>query len=71
MSYWVFLVYTAPVAFSMGASPDNLKYLEVLVPDARRSDISFAYERLVPAAVYFYGWSFHSQSAFIVKEAHH
>ena len=44
---------------------------EILVPDARWPDISFAYECLVPAAVYFYGRSFHSQSAFTVKEAHH
>ena len=46
------LVYTAPVAFSMGAS-QTTSNTEILVPDAGRSD---ADERLVPAPVHEYGW---------------
>ena len=65
------LVYTAPVAFSMGASQTTSNIWKSWCRMLGGQIFPFAYERLVPAAVYFYGRSFHSQSAFTVKEAHY
>lgn len=61
------LVYTAPVAFAMGASPNHIKHLEILVSDAGRADFSAAYERLVPAPIYEHGWFVYLQPAFALR----
>ena len=62
------LVYTAPAAFSMGASPVNRKYLQKLVPDAWRPVLFASDECVVPAAVYFYGRHLPCQSVIPIRK---
>ena len=52
-----------------GGKPDNIKHLEILVPDAGRSDFSSADERLVPAPVHEHGWFVYLQPALFVRRA--
>lgn len=64
------LVYTAPVAFSMGRQPDHSKHLEILVPDAWRSNFPIGHERLVPAPVHKHGGVLPCEPAFVIRRSY-
>lgn len=64
------LVYTAPVAFFYGRQPDHSKHLEILVPDAWRSNFPIGHERLVPAPVHKHGGVLPCEPAFVVRRSY-
>ena len=61
------LVYTAPVAFSMGASQTTSNIWKSWCRMLGGQYFSADYERLVPAPVYEHGWLFYCQSALFVR----
>ena len=56
--------------FFYGRQPDHSKHLEILVPDAWRSNFPIGHERLVPAPVHKHGGVLPCEPAFVVRRSY-
>ena len=56
--------------FFHGRQPDHSKHLEILVPDAWRSNFPIGHERLVPAPVHKHGGVLPCEPAFVVRRSY-
>ena len=56
--------------FFYGRQPDHSKHLEILVPDAWRSNFPIGHERLVPAPVHKHGGVLPCEPAFVMRRSY-
>ena len=56
--------------FFYGRQPDHSKHLEILVPDAWRSNFPIGHERLVPAPVHKHGGVLPCEPAFVIRRSY-
>lgn len=56
--------------FFYGRQPNHSKHLEILVPDAWRSNFPIGHERLVPAPVHKHGGVLPCEPAFVVRRSY-
>lgn len=56
--------------FFYGRQPDHSKHLEILVPDAWRSNFPIGHERVVPAPVHKHGGVLPCEPAFVVRRSY-
>ena len=61
---------SAAKGFFHGRQPDHSKHLEILVPDAWRSNFPIGHERLVPAPVHKHGGVLPCEPAFVVRRSY-